>query len=144
MGARLFFGLESRALSLDLEGRADLPAAGPAQARGLRVRSWLYAGAIVPCLRLGFLYGCGVASIGSLTAMSVDGVATSRTNSGLWAAVGGRLGAQIPVVDPLVVRGWVEVLGVLNRDMLTVDRTPVYTFPAASGTAAIAVAWRFL
>jgi len=143
----LFAGVRWRAWSLDVEGRGDLPASGHASgnASGVSVQSWIGAGSLVPCLHLGAVYGCGVASVGQLTARSVGGATNSQTNGALWAAAGPRVGVELEVSSSVALRGWAEVLVSLTRNTLTLDEpTPIYHYPPASGGATVAVVWRFL
>src|ERR1019366_5226579 len=49
VGAAVFAGASWRSLSLDVQGRGDLPATGTAQGTSARVQSWLVVGSVVPC-----------------------------------------------------------------------------------------------
>jgi hypothetical protein len=140
----LLAGVRWQAWSLDVEGRVDLPATG--QESGVSVQSWIGAGSLVPCLHLGAVYGCGVASVGQLTAKSVGGATNPQTNGALWAAAGPRLGVELEVSPSVALRGWAEVLVSLTRNTLNLEAepTPVYRYPPASGGATVAVVWRFL
>ena len=53
-------GFRLRLLSVSLEARVDLPAEGSASAPDTRVRSWLVAGTLVPCVRPSILLICGL------------------------------------------------------------------------------------
>ena len=143
-GATVFIGLSWRALSLDVEGRADYPTTGDGDVPAVgRVRSWLFAGSIVPCIHIGPAFGCVVAGAGTLGA-SAQNVSHPAEKYGPWSAVGGRLGVEwAPFGPPLSLRASAELLGVLTRDTLYVDNTPVYPVPPWSADVALAAAWRF-
>jgi hypothetical protein len=143
----LFAGVRWQAWSLDLEGRVDLPATGHGSgvASDVAVQSWIGAGSLVPCLHLGAVYGCGVVSVGELTAKSVGGATNPETNGALWAAAGPRVGVELEVSPSVALRAWAEVLVSLTHNTLNLDLpTPIYKYPLASGGATAAVVWRFL
>jgi hypothetical protein len=143
-GGRLFAGVQWRALTLDLEARADAPATGNGSGvTGIHVQSWLVGGVLVPCAHLDIFYGCALLSVGSLTASSSGGGIPSSTQSAIWTAVGARAGVEIPMVSALVLRGWVEGVVALSSEQLVVGQTPVYTYPLVSGAVGAGVAWRF-
>jgi hypothetical protein len=140
VGATLFVGLRWRALSLDVEGRADFPAS---DSGAPAVRSWLIVGSLVPCVHLGPVFGCLVGGVGALGA-SGRNVALPTEQYGPWSAAGGRLGAQwAPTADWPILRAYGEFLGTLTQDTLTVDRTGIYTVRPWSADLGIALAWRF-
>jgi hypothetical protein len=142
VGAIAFVGLSWRILSLDVEGRADVPATGAAEGTSARVRSWLLAGSLVPCAHLGVTFGCFVLSGGSLGATSV-GTATPRTDHAPWWAVGLRGGAEVPLGGALALRAYAELLATTTRDSLTIDGALAYPFSPWSGGLGADLAWRF-
>jgi hypothetical protein len=142
LGPTLSAGASWRSLSLDVEGRADLPAAGAAQETSARVRSWLIVGSLVPCLHLGGPFGCVVFSGGTLGATSV-GTAAPHTDHAPWWAAGLRAGAEISLQGPLSLRAYAELLATLTRDRLSIDGAPAYTFAPWSGGLGAELAWRF-
>ncbi len=142
VGATLGAGMSWRFLSLDLEGRADLPASGASDGTSARVRSWLFAGSVVPCVHLGAPFGCFVFSAGSLGATST-GVAAPRDDHAPWSAAGLRGGVELPLQASLSVRAYAELLATLTRNTLTIDGAPAYTFRPWSGGLGAALVWRF-
>ncbi len=140
-GLTLFGGLEWRAFSLDLEGRADLPASAGTQLPGVSVRTWLLSAALVPCVHFGMLFGCGVVAGGELTATS--NAPTQHTSGEAWVAAGIRAGIEAPIVRSLSIRGYIETLGTFTPATLTVDGASVSSLGTWSGDLGIAVAWRF-
>jgi hypothetical protein len=142
VGAVAFAGVSWRMLSLDLEGRADLPGTGAGQDTSARVRSWLVAGSVVPCAHLGVSFGCLVVSGGSLGATSV-GTATPRTDHAPWWALGPRAGAELPLGGGLSVRAYAELLATTTRNALSLDGAVAYRFSPWSGGLGADLAWRF-
>jgi hypothetical protein len=142
LGGTLGAGVSWRFLSVDVEGRADLPASGASEGTSARVRSWLIAGSVVPCVHLGAPFGCFVLSAGSLGATST-GVAAPRDDHAPWSAAGVRAGAELPLQGSLSVRAYGELLATLTRNTLTIDGAPAYTFRPWSGGLGAALVWRF-
>ncbi len=142
-GANAFVGLGWRALSLDLEGRADYPATGTGNlVADSQVRSWLFAGSLLPCVHLGAAFGCAVVSLGSLGASAKSAHPTE--SYGPWSAAGVRIGVEwTPFGSPLSLRASAELLGILTRDTLEVDTNPVHRLGPWSPAVALAAAWRF-
>jgi hypothetical protein len=142
-GAALFGGLGWRALSLDLEVRADVPAtgAGASEVSSTRVTSWLIVGSTVPCVHLRFAFGCAVASGGTL------GATSTAVQHGdvyrLWGAVGARAGVELPLGRPLSIRVYAELLAPLTPETLTVDGATAYKSKPFMGDFGVAVLWRF-
>jgi len=144
-GATFSVGVGWHEVSLDLEGRADLPASGASalpSAPSAQVRSWLLAASIVPCLHVGPLFGCGVAGTGDQGA-TATGIATRREDHAAWWAAGARAGTEFSLSGPLLFRGYAEVLGTLARNMLFIDGEQAYRFPPWSGGVGFSLAWRF-
>ena len=141
-GATFSVGVAWWPLSLDLEGRADLPASGASEFPSAQVRSWLLAASIVPCLHVGPVFGCGVASGGDQGATS-SGIQTRKEDHGAWWAAGARAGAEFSLSNPLFFRAYAEVLGTLARNTLVIDGVQAYRFPPWSGGVGFSLAWRF-
>ena len=131
-----------RFLSLDIEGRADLPATGAGQGTPAGVRSWLVAGAVVPCAHLGAPFGCLVLSGGSLGATSV-GTDAPREDHAPWWAAGLRVGAEFELSARSSLRAYAEVLDTLTRNSLAIDGAVAYSFAPWSGGLGVELAWRF-
>jgi hypothetical protein len=131
-GAEVFAGVRWRAASLDLEGRADLPATGQPELQGVRVRSSIVAASIVPCLHLQPLFACAVASAGSQS-VTAD-VAAPQASSGRWAALGGRLGAELPLSPAFSIGVRADLLRDVSNGVEVNGGSRVYTFPAVAGS----------
>ena len=141
-GGTLFMGVRWRALSLDVEGRADLPADGDSEAPPVGVRSWLVAGALLPCLHAGIAFGCGVAAVGRFGAAARN-IPVAAERHGPWSAAGLRVGVEWPVGRVLSLQGYAQLLAALTRDTLWVDTTRVYTVPLWSPALGAGAAFRF-
>jgi len=139
VGFTLSGGIVWRWLSLDLEGRVDLPSS-----RNLPLASvsgWLLGASLVPCAHFGVLVACPVAMVGRLSATS-DAV-VSRSASSPWFGLGGRAGVEWGVWRRLVLRGYVEVLATPVRYTLDLNNAPAYPFPAVSGDLGVTTVWQF-
>jgi hypothetical protein len=142
MGATLMAGVSWRSVSLDAEGRADLPATGAAEGVPASVRSWLVAGSLVPCVHFGIPFGCVLVSGGSLSATSVN-VAAPRDDHAPWWGTGLRAGGELALPYSLSLRAYAELLATLTRNTLVIDQTVAYTYPTWSGGVGAALLWRF-
>jgi hypothetical protein len=131
-----------RVFSLDLEGRADLPATGESTSPTANVRTWLLALSLAPCWHWDVFFGCAVASVGTFHAEAVD-VTEPRAQHALWAAAGARAGAELGSGRSVALRAYAELLSTLTRHELTIDRETVYRLPPLSGGAGLVLAWCF-
>lgn len=96
----------------------------------------------MPCLHIGFAFGCVVVGEGALGASAQSVHPTEKY--GPWSAFGGRLGVEWgPFGRPLSLRASAELLGIPTRDSLAVDDARVYLVPPWSAAVALAAAWRF-
>ena len=137
-GATLQLGVRSRDVSVGLEGRVDLPTDEGA-ASGGRVRAGLLAGTLLPCLHHQVLLGCMLATVGVLRA-SGESVLESKSESIPVVAVGARLGVELPISGPFLVRFHLDGLAPLIRPTLRLDASPVWRAPAFSGALGAALA----
>jgi hypothetical protein len=111
-------------VSINLEGLATLPVERDVDA-GVRLRSSLLAGSVVPCGHYGWFTGCGLLSIGALrleadhltAAAPKDtvGYYAAPSTSGVYLGAGLRAALEWPVTSVLVVR--------LSADALVNART---------------------
>ena len=108
--------------SINLEGRADVPATGDVD-MGVRLETSVLAGSLVPCGHYGWFVGCGVVSLGVLRA---DGVNTLHpaTDSTLYAVAGVRAGLEWPVVPAFALRVSGDVLVNLHQAAAQVEFQP--------------------
>jgi hypothetical protein len=82
--------------SIHLEGRADLPATGTVEA-GVRLRTSILAGSIVPCGHYGWFVGCGIVTIGVLRDEGVN-LDVPAHDSAAYLAAGVRAALEWPIV----------------------------------------------
>jgi hypothetical protein len=141
-GLALLAGVTWRALSIDAEAAAVLPASGASTLPGgVTVSAWLATGSLVPCAHLGALFGCVVVSGGRIAISSSLSNAPGENAS--WFAAGARVGAEWPIWRSLSARGYVEGIGPLTRHTFRADGNPIYNFSPVAGTLGLGVVWRF-
>jgi hypothetical protein len=135
-GFLLAGGLSSRRWSVDLEVRADAPAASKSFARDGDLRTYPVIVGAVPCARFGPLSGCATAHVGLLHgSSSVD----ARAHVTALATLGTRVALEAPASGRLFARLHVELMVPLTPTHLIVhDRTVWSVAPVveASGLAA--------
>jgi hypothetical protein len=121
-------------LSAGLEGRADLPATGPA-ASGQARTSLIFA-SFVPCARLWYFGACAIFSGGALRAEGVD-LPDSRQYTSAYLALGARLTGELELGRYFALRAQVELRTPVVRTTLTVAGDPVWTEPPIAGSLGI-------
>lgn len=141
LGATAFVGIVWHPLSVDVEGRYDLPATSGS---GARFQSSLAAASVVPCLHLGAFFGCAVASVGSLTATSE--VALPVSTHAVWWAGGPRVGLEVPLSLGMSFRAYAELLLQPQNTLQVEGQTSngSYRYLPLSGGLGTGLAWRFL
>jgi hypothetical protein len=132
--------LQAGRASVGLEARVDLPSSSDEP--GGSVSSWLVAGGLAPCFHLGPTFACAVGQLGSLQAAG-GGVQHPKSGSDFFAAVGPRVGLEIPLTARLSVRLRADALVNLYRASVDLNGTPAWTASAVSGTFGAGVAVRF-
>jgi hypothetical protein len=111
--------------------RLALPASSPAQGN---VRSVLVAGAFVPCGHLGPTFACVVAEMGWLEARASSNLAHPSSDGMVFAAAGGRIGAEWPLSALLFLRIRGDLVAELNRPTYELDGQSPFTANAVAGT----------
>ena len=141
LGAALFGALRWQAWSLALEARADLPRTG--EERGVPLRTSTWAANAVPCFHFGVGFGCAVGSLRWLRATRTDGDASVGTRA-FWA-LGGRLGAEVPLAARFSLLGYVDLMAVPAAPQVRAgaEASPAWKPPAFSGDLAIAAVMHF-
>jgi hypothetical protein len=116
--------------SVALEGRYEFSALN--WVNGDRVNVSLVGGSIVPCVHMGLLAGCPALLLGRYRAEGLD--VAPREATALFAAVGLRVGAEIPVGSSIwaFIRG--EGLVNLTRHELTMSEELLWRVPALGFT----------
>jgi hypothetical protein len=129
-------GIAFRRWSLRLEGRADLPAETEhVPARTAASVSLLFA-SLVPCYAARIARLCLVAGMGTMRAETVDDGPIERDSS-LVAAVGPRIGVEIPLGSTLRLTSHLEGLVSLRRLTVRTRGNDVWTAPFAAGSLAV-------
>ena len=125
LGFAVRVGVGSRSLSTDLEGTFDLPSSTAAEGRG-RVSASLLAASIVPCWHQGVLLVCGLGSLGTIRGKG-EGVPAAHSDSTLFWALGGRLGAELALDARFsgVVHG--DLIAIGTPTTLRLDDRDVWT-----------------
>ena len=141
VGAALFGALRWQAWSIALEARADLPRTG--EERGVPLRTWTWAANAVPCFHWEVGFACAVGSLRWLSATRTDGGASAGTRA-FWA-LGGRLGAELPLAARFSLLGYFDLMGVPAAPQVRAGAasSPAWKPPAFSGDLAIAAAMHF-
>jgi hypothetical protein len=133
--------LESGHWSAGVEARADLPSSGASPIAGT-VSTWLLAGGLAPCFHLGPAFGCAVGELGWLHGDGSD-VRYPSSGSGLFAAVGPRIGVEVPLSAWLSLRLRADLLASLSRSIVMLDGGTAWHEPQATGTLGAGFAVRF-
>jgi hypothetical protein len=85
---------------------------------------------------------CGVASVGSLHATS-PGIRVPRTANALHAALGGRVFAEVPLVDAVFVWTHADALVSLPSQHIEINGVEAYTLPRLSVGIAVGAGAHF-
>jgi hypothetical protein len=123
-------------VSLTLGVRWDPPASSPPLGGFLgsaRVVTSRVLGTVAPCGHWWKLYGCALGQVGSLGAHSED-LAYPGGLDYFYAAIGGRIGVEVPFATHLGFRVSGEVLGTLTPIIARISDMPVYKTSTSSGS----------
>jgi hypothetical protein len=122
----LSLGMRLRAVSVDLEGRADLPAGTSVEGGSVSSSTaWM---TLVPCLRWSVV---GVCALGSAGVIRAQGAGVS--GSSFTAAAGVRGLVQVPVAAWLALRAGGDLTTPLESTRLLVGGREAWTSPALAG-----------
>jgi hypothetical protein len=131
-GGKLYAGATWGALGVFLEGLADLPVSRD----GVSVA--IVAGSLVPCFEQDVWFACALGSWGRLRAAGVE------TKTGPYVAVGGRLGARVPLWKQLVLRATVDTLVPLDHtEVKAGELNRVWELPLVAGALGFDIGVRF-
>jgi hypothetical protein len=92
---------------------------------------------VVPCYHAGALFGCALATAGALQGTG-SGVDVPEKDTTFYAAVGGRVGAEVRVTEWLALAAFGDLRGTLTRTTLQIDGHDVWTTPPVSGALGVA------
>ena len=139
-----FAGLRVRVVSATIELRADAPAStANANASGPgRVRAWSYQAALAPCLHALGASLCAVGAVGLLHAGS-SGISDPRSDSGVFATVGPRVGYDWPLSERVSLGARLDAAFDLRRAALQIGGTTAWRAPLVAGSAGVGIAANF-
>jgi hypothetical protein len=133
------------ALSIGIEGRGDIAVTTELDFNGMRVgemETSLLMGALVPCASRGVLEGCALFAAGKLRA-SARGLQMPQQVTAPFAAVGARVGLELPLGSILSAGAHADVLAPITETVLRVSGQPVWTSPAISAAFGATIGARF-
>jgi hypothetical protein len=136
-------GLRWRALSVDVEGRADIPVS--AEKEPAVVASHILVASLVPCGHYSLLAACGVVSLGVLRGSTPD---LGGRDSTFYAAAGARVAAEIPLygsssLQALALRVHADLQAPLTRTTLYVQGVEAWQTPPLHGALGLALMGEF-
>jgi hypothetical protein len=135
----LFLRLRSPRWSFAIEARGDVPASRTLSEG--TVETWLAFGSVVPCVRVDFFHACIVGSAGVLHATST---AASPNDANVFhAAVGPRVGAELPLGRGFALWAHLDALWTLTQETLQINGRDVYPLPDASFGLTVGASVRF-
>ena len=109
VGLSLGLGFRVSWFSLEMEGRWDPPAG--ASIDGADVSTARFVGVLLPCGHTGYFVGCALAELGPIRGTITAPGIIPGTHETLYVAVGGRFGAEVPLVPHrLFLRPAVDLL----------------------------------
>ena len=126
-------------VSLAVEGRLDLPASAHLSSGG-DVNTSVALATFVPCVHVTRWIGCALASVGSMRAES-SGISAPAIDYSVFAAVGVRVGIEVPISRVFAVRPQIEGQAALTRPSVELNGRTIWTAPplaAALGVAFVA------
>ncbi len=131
-GVEVMAGFRWAAFSATLEGRADVPTTAAAPGGGT-VRGGLLAANVVPCFHLGPVSACALGTFGAIRGVG-SGVANARSDATPFAALGARLGGEIPFGRTFSAAVHGDLSAALTPTTLSLDGRGVWTTPRASAS----------
>ena len=139
-GGLVGVGLSGRAISLEIEGRADLPR-DAAYAGGTVSISTLLASFLV-CGKLTGMAVCGLGRAGALHG-SGRGYGVDTSGSSFLAMAGMRVSYEGVMSEPVRIRAMLDIDWVMTRNNFDVDHRPAWAVSSAAATLGVATVVRF-
>ncbi len=139
-GATAWGAVRVRSFSFGAELSSDAPSSGGTALAG-RVSTWLVAGTLAPCIHAWLFFGCALGEFGVLHGAGV-GVRVPRSGLDAFAAVGPRLGIEVPLIGPLLVRIRGDMLLNLQRATVNLDGQPAWIASPVAAVFGAGIAWR--
>jgi len=139
-GFLLAGGLAGHRWSVDVEARADAPAASKSFARDGDLRTYLVMIGAVPCARFGPLSGCATANLGVLHGSSSLDAGAHVT---VLATLGARVALEVPATGRLFARLHADLMVPLTPTHLIVQGRTVWSVAPVAETTGLAAGVRF-
>ncbi len=143
LGPRLGVSVRRENFSFAIEGTTYLQKSYTRIAQGDRIAGQVIAGSVVPCIHLSVVQACAVASLGVFLGDALDLDSAGRV-SNFWAALGARLGAELPLNGRLSLRLNADFAGIVSRTQLAIDEIVVWNAPAFTVDVGIGILLHFL
>lgn len=113
--------------SATLEGRFDLPTSLEVDG-GARVDAWLIVGTLSPCAHWRAVFGCAFLSLGSMHGAG-HGVDAPRAEQRFYAALGPRIGLEVPLGDVMALRVHGDLMAPIRAVTLQLRGRDVWASP---------------
>ena len=139
-GGLVGVGLGGRAISLEIEGRADLPARPPMRGGTVSI-STLLASFLV-CGKLTGMAVCGLGRAGALHG-SGRGYGVDTSGSSFLAMAGMRVSYEGVMSEPVRIRAMLDIDWVMTRNNFDVDHRPAWAVSSAAASLGVATVVRF-
>lgn len=139
-GGSIRLALRRGAVSVGLEGRADLPVTAPLRVGDMRTS--LLTGSVVPCLHSWIFSGCLLTTAGALRAAG-HGLVDERAVTMSFLAIGGRLALELPITRSVLVVLHGDVLAPLTETILRVSNEVVWNSSPLAAAVGLCVGARF-
>jgi len=137
-GATVFAGARLGSLSIQAEGRIDLPVEAPNPPPS---RSWALLGSVVGCGHMTSVFVCALAGFESIWA---SGQAVVPRDAVTLVALGGiRLGTEIAATDRFALVPFIEAVAPIPTPKIQIDGSTVHEFFVVAGDAGISGLARF-
>ena len=143
VGVAVDVAVRWRALSLGLEGRLLFSTSHDAvSTEDVGIHTAVGAMMAVPCVHIGWFFGCGLLELGALRFTGGDGV-YPKTRDPLLAAGGFRAGVEWPVGGRFAVRGFVDGATIFSRTALVYDEKEAWLTPLFYGSLGVGLTAAF-
>jgi len=139
-GGLVGVGLSGRAISLEIEGRADLPR--DAAYAGGTVSISTFLASFLVCGKLTGMAVCGLGRAGALHG-SGRGYGVDTSGSSFLAMAGMRVSYEGVMSEPVRIRAMLDIDWVMTRNNFDVDHRPAWAVSSAAATLGVATVVRF-
>jgi hypothetical protein len=140
LGVSVRVGARRVDLSIDVEGRADLPASVPLEVG--KVSTSLLVASLLPCIHWRVVAGCGLVTGGALRAAG-HGLVDSRQVDDPYVALGARVALEVPIGGKLNLTAHADASAPLITTELRVGGEELWTTPPLSFLVGLGVGVAF-